>query len=146
MLYRMMIVAMALSICLMANDRCAAAGAVAIGQPSNIAKDGVAIFTAVKQSSVERAKKRAMEGCKSLLHASATSRSLCKIVATFENQCVAQALDPADGTPGFGWAIARNSRQAKEQAISNCRDTAGPTRQDACVVNDQGLWCDGSAK
>ena len=55
-------------------------------------------------------------------------------------------VDPENGTPGFGWAMARNSRMAKEQALSNCRDTAGPTRQDKCVIGPRDLWCDGSAK
>ena len=147
MLYRMVIGATALAICLMVNGRCMAAGAVALGQPSDVAKDGVAIYTNVNSPTPERAKERAMAGCKSLPNASDTAKSLCKIAATFENQCVAQAIDPQNGTPGFGWAMAHNSKLAKEQALSNCRDTAGPTRQDACVVDSQkGLWCDGSAR
>jgi Domain of unknown function (DUF4189) len=146
MLYRIMLGATALAICLTANGRCMAAGAVALGQPSDIAKDGVAIYTFVKAASVELAKEKAMAGCKTLEHSSTTSKALCKIVATFENQCVAEAIDPESGTPGFGWAMARNSKLAKEQALSNCRDTAGPTRQNACVVEARALWCDGSAR
>ena len=146
MLYRTMVGATALAICLMVNGSCMAAGAVALGQPSDIAKDGVAIFTFVKASSVELAKQKAMAGCKALQGASDTSKALCKIVATFENQCVAESLDPKSGTPGFGWAMASNSARAKEQALSNCRDTAGPTRQNACVVEARALWCDGSAR
>ena len=146
MLYRIMLGATALAICLTANGRCMAAGAVALGQPSDIAKDGVAIYTFVKAASVELAKEKAMAGCKTLEHSSTTSKALCKIVATFENQCVAEAIDPESGTPGFGWAMARNSQLAKEQALSNCRDTAGPTRQDACVLGARSVWCDGSAR
>jgi Domain of unknown function (DUF4189) len=151
MLYRIMVGAMALAtaalaLCLMANDRCMAAGAVALGEPADIAKDGVAIFTQVNAANAKRAKELALAGCKALPNSSNTSKALCKIVATFENQCVAQALDPQNGTPGFGWAMAPNSKQAAEQALSNCRDTAGPTRQDACVAGPRGLWCDGSAK
>ena len=146
MLYRMMIGATALAICLTANGRCMAAGAVALGQPSDIAKDGVAIYTFVGASSAELAKKNAMAGCKALERSSSTSRALCKIVATFENQCVAESIDPESGTPGFGWAMARNSKLAKEQALSNCRETAGPTRQNACIVEARELWCDGPAR
>jgi hypothetical protein len=142
----MMIGAAALTLCLTVNDRCRAAGAVAVGEPAEIAKDGVAIYTFVNADNSGSAKEKALAGCKALPHASSTSRALCKVVATFENQCVAEALDPKDGTPGFGWAMARNSKQAKEQALSNCRDTAGPTRKDACVVSERSLWCDGSAK
>jgi hypothetical protein len=146
MFYRMMIGAAALTLCLAANGRCIAAGAVAVGEPADIAKDGVAIFTFVRAESADIAKQKALAGCKALPHASDTSKALCKIVATFEDQCVAQALDPQDGTPGFGWAMARNLGQAKAQALSNCRDTAGPARKDACIVNERSLWCDGSAK
>jgi hypothetical protein len=146
MLYRIMIGATALTLCLMVNGRCMAAGAVALGQPSDIAKDGVAIFTHVNASSMESAKQKALAGCKAMQDASSTSRALCKIIATFENQCVAESIDPDSGTPGFGWAMARNSKVAREQALSNCRGTAGPTRQNACVVEARALWCDGTAK
>ena len=146
MFYRMMVGAAALIICLTAIGHCMAAGAVAVGEPSDISKDGVAIFTYVNANNAEAAKKKALEGCKGLEHASATSKARCKVVATFENQCVAESLDPQSGTPGFGWAMAHNSGAAKQQALSNCRDTAGPTRQDACVVGPRDLWCDGSAK
>ena len=146
MLYRMMTGATALAICLMANGHGMAAGAVASGVPADISKDGVAIYTFVNAASAELAKQKALEGCKTLPSASSTSKALCKVVATFENQCVAESIDPESGTPGFGWAMARNSRQAREQALSNCRDTAGPTRQDKCVVEARALWCDGSAK
>jgi uncharacterized protein DUF4189 len=144
--YRTFAGAAALAICLMANGRCMADGAVALGLPSDIAKDGVAIYTFVNADSPELAKQSAMAGCKGLQQASNTSRALCNIVAVFKNQCVAEAMDPKDGTPGFGWAMAGNSTSAREQALSKCRDTAGPTRQDACVVLPRGLWCDGSAK
>jgi hypothetical protein len=146
MLYRMMTGAAALAISLMANGHCMAAGAVASGVPADISKDGVAIYTFVNAASAELAKQKALEGYKTLPSASSTSRALCKVVATFENQCVAESIDPESGTPGFGWAMARNSRQAREQALSNCRDTAGPTRQDKCVVEARALWCDGAAK
>jgi hypothetical protein len=121
-----------------------AAGAVALGLPSDVARDGASIFTQVDARTSEEAKTGALAGCKS--NGSQIARDLCKIVATFQNQCVAEALDPENGTPGFGWAMAQTGSEAKSQALANCRDTAGPTRQDACVVPDKGLWCDGSAK
>ena len=145
MSYRIVIGAMLLTLSMETTDYCMAAGAVAVGQPADIAKDGVSIFTYVDALTTEIAKEKALAGCKGT-RASATARSLCKIVATFQNQCVAQAIDPDDGTPGFGWAMAPNSQEAKRQALANCRDTAGPTRQNACVVDRQSLWCDGSAK
>jgi hypothetical protein len=146
MFYRFLLSAAALSILMITNNACMAAGATAVGEPADIAKDGVAIFTQVNAADSKTAKAQALAGCKGLSNASDTSKSLCKVVATFENQCVAQALDPQSGTPGFGWAMAADPKAAKEQALSNCRDTAGPTRQDACIVDDRSLWCDGSAR
>lgn len=146
MLYRMTVGVLALATCLMLNTPCMAAAAIALGQPEDIAKDGVAIFTFVNADNLAEAKEKALAGCKALGNASETSKALCKIVATFRNKCMAQALDPQDGTPGFGWAIAASSREAIQQALSKCRDTAGPTRKDACVVGDHNLWCDKPAK
>lgn len=142
MLYQRTVGALALAICLALNAPCVAAGAVAVGQPEDIAKDGVAIFIFANANSLEYAKQEALAGCKALR----TTRALCKIVATFRNQCAAQALDPQKGTPGFGWAVAASSREAIQQALSKCRDTAGPTRKDACTVGDRDLWCDAPAK
>jgi hypothetical protein len=141
---RRIIGAMALAIALAQSGPCLAAGALALGLPSDVATQGVAIYIHVNSATMEDAKAKALAGCKALPHASDTSKALCKIVATFRNQCGAGALDPQDGTPGFGWAIADNSAQARSQAVDNCRDTAGPTRQDACVADRH--WCDGSAR
>jgi hypothetical protein len=141
-----MVGAAALVMCVAVNGRGMAAGAVALGEPADVSKDGVAVFTFVNADNAAEAKRKALDGCKNMQNASATSKALCKIVATFENQCVAESLDPESGTPGFGWAMARNSKAAREQALSNCRDTAGPTRQSFCVIEDRAVWCDGSAK
>jgi hypothetical protein len=123
-----------------------AAGAVAIGLPADVAKDGISMFVDVNADSAPKARSQALIGCKTKTPGSDTSKALCKVVATFTNQCAAMALDPKDGTPGFGWAIADTAEEAKKQAIANCRDTAGPDRQDACVVSDRALWCDGRAR
>jgi hypothetical protein len=141
---RKIIGATALAIALAQTGPCLAAGAIALGLPPDVATQGIAIFVMVDSATMEIAKEKALARCKALPHASDTSKALCKIVATFRNQCATGAIDPQDGTPGFGWAIADNSAQARSQALSNCRDTAGPTRQDACVVDQ--VWCDGSAK
>jgi hypothetical protein len=34
------------------------------------------------------------------------------VVATFENKCVAVAINPAIQTPGFGWAVADTESKA----------------------------------
>jgi hypothetical protein len=141
---RKIIGAMTLAIALAHSGPCLAAGAVALGLPSDVSTQGVAIFFLVNGATMEEAKAKALAGCKALPNSSNTSKALCKIVATFRNQCGTFSLDPKDGTPGFGWALADNSAEARSQALANCRDTAGPTRQDACSVERH--WCDGSAK
>jgi hypothetical protein len=121
-----------------------AAGALAVGEPDDVAKQGLSMYTEVNSETSERAQRLALEGCKKI--GSPASKALCKVVSTFSNQCAAEAMDPQEGTPGFGWAVANTSEEAKKQALASCRGTAGPTRQDACVVGDKALWCDGSAK
>ncbi len=73
---------------------------------------------------------------------------LCKVIATFRDECFAIAIDPKDGTPGVGWAIAENLQMADKQAIDQCRTTAGPTRANFCVIfrPDHDHGCDGRAK
>jgi hypothetical protein len=105
-------------------------GCVSIGYNSNY-------------KTMEEAKSAALSKCKT--NGSVVSKPLCKVVATFENQCAVEAYDPKTGTPGFGWAIADSAQKAIDQAMANCRDTAGPLRRDACEIPDE-VRCDGSAK
>ena len=106
------------------------------------AKDGSVLFN----TPADAAKAGAIEGCKTKTPASETSKALCRIVATFKNQCAALAFDPKDGTPGFGWGVADTAAEAKELALDLCRATAGPDRRDACIIAPNGLRCDGQAK
>src|SRR5262249_47941316 len=110
-----------------------------------VAADGVSSFIYAGAATMEIAKAEALDGCRTKTPASPTSKALCKVVATFKNQCAAEAYDPKDGTPGFGWAIANTSQEAQQRALANCRDTAGPGRQEFCIVPDSGMQCDGSA-
>jgi hypothetical protein len=71
-------------------------------------------------------------------------RARCKVIATYHDQCVAVAMDPANGTPGVGWAIQSDLRSAESQALAQCEKTAGPGRRAACKVDHS--KCDGSAK
>ena len=122
--------------------QCGAAGAVAIGLPSDVAKQGVSMGDSANDDTMDKAKSEAIAACKNV--GSDISKALCKVVATFRNQCAAIAEDPKDGTPGFGWAVADTLQEARGQALENCRDSAGPSRRDACEVS-KGV-CDGSAK
>src|SRR5450631_4041000 len=71
-------------------------------------------------------------------------KKLCAIINTFKNQCFDVAMDPADGTPGVGWAIEATLRSSEAEALTKCEATAGPGRRAACKVDSTG--CDGTAK
>jgi Domain of unknown function (DUF4189) len=124
-------------------------GAVAVGLPSDVARDGFAVGHQVNAPDMETARKEAIAGCQRSIGASEKAKTLCKIVATFQNQCFAVAIDPKDGTPGVGWAIEQDSTLAEKEAVAQCRTTAGTGREQFCVVmRDKGknIDCDGNAK
>jgi len=119
-----------------------AAGAIAIGQPADVAKRGISMGFSTNRDTMDEAKARSMILCKD--SGTVVSSALCSVVATFQDKCVAVAIDPQVGTPGFGWAVADSEGAANNQALSKCRSTAGSTRQDECKITDS--YCDGSAK
>jgi hypothetical protein len=120
-----------------------AAGAVAVGQTGNVAKDGIAIGWATGSVNKERAESVAKQKCLDFKDAPQATRKRCRIVNSFENQCLAIALDPKAGTPGYGYAVRATRADARAEAMSRCRETAG-NRAQHCVDSDSS--CDGSAK
>jgi hypothetical protein len=129
----------------------AAAGAVAVGLPADVAKEGVSIGAIVNSDTADSANAGAIKQCKTppkttVSNTPVTTRTwqLCALVASFHDQCYAYAFDPQDGTPGFGWAVADDQPGAEKQALANCEKTAGRARKGACVMVKSA--CDGSAK
>lgn len=118
-----------------------ATGAIAVGVPADVANDGAEFQVSFNFKTTAEAIERALSKCRA-----GTSRATkqCKIMATFNNHCGAEAMDPKAGTPGFGWALAGSGQEAKDLAMANCRATAGPSRQGACEV--VAIGCDGTAK
>jgi hypothetical protein len=121
-----------------------AAGAVAIAEPADVAEDGYAAGIAYRHKTQSDAEERAMRECQSVEDAPPSTRKLCRIVRTFEDQCAAIALDPKAGTPGAGWAVADSLADARTEATRRCEATAGAKRQGECRVTAEG--CDGKAK
>ncbi len=120
-------------------------GALAVGLPANIAKQGFAYAYTNNKPSAGAASTQALNTCRSPSPVkSAQARALCAVISTYKNQCVAVAEDPVAGTPGVGWAIANNLRTAEAQALTKCEATAGPGRRAACRVDHSS--CDGTAK
>jgi hypothetical protein len=124
------------------TDLSLAAGAIAVGQPADVAKRGVSMGFSTNRDTIDEAKARSMILCKN--SGTLMSSILCRVVATFENKCVAVAIDPQVQTSGFGWAVADAEQTSKNNALSNCQATAGPTRRNACKITDS--FCDQSAK
>jgi hypothetical protein len=110
------------------------AGALAIGEPKHIEKGGVAVGFAYNYANKDAAEAEALKRCLAFKGAPAATRVLCKVVKSYESQCHAIALDPKDGTPGFGWAVMTEQAKADEAALDNCRRTAGKSRVEFCKV------------
>ncbi len=115
-------------------------GALAVGVPSNVAVDGFAYGTNVDSPSEDVARDTALSNCKGTnpnstvnSQPSGPAQKLCTLVTTFHLQCVAVAEDPAAGTPGVGWAVAPTLESATEQAMNNCKATAGEARAQFCA-------------
>jgi hypothetical protein len=112
-----------------------AEGALAIGLPADVAKEGVAFGWAVGYPTRQRAEAEALEKCRNFQGAPPSTRGLCKLFKSFDGQCFAIALDPQDGTPGVGWAIAANQKAAENNAMDACLATAGANRRNFCQVS-----------
>ena len=121
-----------------------AEGALAIGLPSDVSKDGIALGWNTDSPTAAEARQKALAGCRDVKNSTEAARSLCKIVGTFHDQCVAGAEDPDPGTPGVGWAVAPDKKTAEQQAFAMCQAKSPPARRAACKVMTSG--CDGSAK
>ena len=110
-----------------------AEGAFAVGSTGNVSKDGIAFGGAYNFPTREIAIQKAVEACRGWKSAPKAA-SLCQVVATFSKECYATANDPKAGTPGTGWAVAQDKARAEARALANCKATAGPDRQSACVL------------
>jgi hypothetical protein len=121
-----------------------AAGALAVGVAPGGAQTGFSYGVNGDQATDDIAGKSALTACKSAKESNAAAQSRCALIGKYSNQCAVIAMDPKDGTPGVGWAIAANSAAAAHQAVASCEATAGPGRAGTCTVS--ATRCDGSAK
>jgi hypothetical protein len=115
-------------------------GALATGEPADLAEDGVSFGFSYGYTTMEEARERALAECKGQTGASDEVKALCKIVATFSGQCVSVALDPAEGEPGFGWAVGADQAAADLIALAKCRAVSKPERHSFCRI--AGNACD----
>ncbi len=129
---------------LLAPTAARADGAVALGVPPDIVKDGFSYGYRINAANRSEARDTAFDACRNNKIAPESARSLCLLIADFRNECVAIAMDPKDGTPGYGVAIAADKATAEDRALGLCRATAGKSRREFCKID--ALACDGSAK
>lgn len=109
-----------------------AKGTIALGLPADVAKDGLSFGESYNYGTREEADSRALDECKKQ---GGPSAPLCHIVATYDHRCMALAMDPAAGTPGFGWDIADTQDLARDHALALCRQSAGPARAAFCEIS-----------
>jgi hypothetical protein len=121
-----------------------AAGALAVGLPPDVARSGFTYGFTFDKPDEQAAQQQALEECRTTKDAAQDEklRSLCAVITTFSNKCVAVAMDPRNGTPGVGWSVAQDRSVAEAQALAQCRQTDGAELQAACVVDHSG--CDGA--
>jgi Domain of unknown function (DUF4189) len=126
-------------------DDAMADGALAVGEPSDVAAEGFAYGFALDQASTDEASTAAMHDCQTPTQGiDPRAQAQCTVVQTFKNRCFAVAMDPKDATPGVGWAVGDDKDSASREALAKCVATAGDDRRDACEVTHSG--CDGNAK
>jgi hypothetical protein len=112
-------------------------GALAIGETGNVAQDGIAMGTAWNGGSADEVNNLALSNCHKWKDRGAPKAAeLCRVIATFHNECYAVSLDPKPGTPGAGWAIAADKPTAEQRAIAHCKLTAGSDREQFCEVSE----------
>jgi hypothetical protein len=117
-----------------------AEGAIAIGQAGTAPHHEVAVGLSTDFPTARAARADALARCKASSGVKASTLRRCKVVQTFTKQCAAVAMDPKAGSSGFGFGIAKGRSQARSAAITQCSQTAGPGRANACKV--LGTDCD----
>jgi hypothetical protein len=133
--------ALLLATALLAPAPAAAEGALAVGVPADVVKEGFAYGRDINFPDENAASDRALDLCRTAKDSTDTARGMCTIVMSFKGQCVSVAMDPQAGTPGVGWAVAPTRDAADQQALANCMATAGADRRQFCVKSDSA--CDG---
>ena len=121
-----------------------AAGALAVGVAPGGAQNGFSYGINSNSANTDEAKSEAVSHCRTAKESNDKARSQCMAIGAYSNQCATVAMDPKDGTPGVGWAIAADSAASKQYALASCEATAGPGRAGTCVVS--ATRCDGDAQ
>jgi hypothetical protein len=112
-------------------------GALALGVPESVRDQGIAMGVSWNLPTAQSAESEARRQCADFHTAPAKTRALCKVVRTFERQCVAIASDPAPGGEDWGWAVANSASDAEARALRSCKTS----HLHFCIIAASG--CDG---
>jgi hypothetical protein len=108
--------------------------ALAVGQPADVSKQGIAMGWAVDYASKDVAEREALARCRAFGEAPQATRELCRIVLSFGGTCLAVALDPEPGTTGVGWGVHKSRDWAEDMAMETCAEASAPKRRDFCRI------------
>jgi hypothetical protein len=100
-------------------------GAIAVGIPPNVAKDGFAVGVSTNVSTAKGAAAEALKSCRTGEGSKAVATRRCKVVETFHKQCFAFAADTRANKSGIGWGVASNKFGARAKARGACRSSGG---------------------
>lgn len=115
--------------------------ALAVGQPADVAAHGIAIGWAVDYPERKAAEEEALARCRGLREVPPAARTLCRVVASVRDTCLAVALDPDRGTTGIGWGVHRKRKRAENAAMDKCTGASARNRRKSCRVAF--VRCDG---
>lgn len=116
-------------------------GSIAIAQPAD--DSGFSIGVSYNWESRAGADAEAFRQCQSREAGLAPEqRAVCRLAATYDNQCMALAKDEEDGGTAWGWGIGADQVEADGVAMRQCRNYAG-ARGDYCRITMR--HCDGAA-
>ena len=118
-----------------------AEAALAVGQPADVAAQGIAIGWAVDYPDRKAAEEEALARCRGMREVPPAARDLCRVVASVRNTCLAVALDPDRGTTGVGWGVHRKRKRAETAAMDKCTDASARNRRKSCRLAF--IRCDG---
>jgi hypothetical protein len=114
-------------------SQASAHGAIAIGgNTSEVAAKGIAVGDGYNYDSQADADARALRECEA--RRAGTAVGPCAIVTSFSHQWLFVSMDPAPGTPGFGWSIDADRDTAQSNALKQCQASSPDNRKQYCVV------------
>jgi hypothetical protein len=128
-----------------------AEGALAIGMVNGNPRNGYAMGASSDKATADEARTAALSSCRdpgptASDKSTQRARSECKIIETFRNQCVQDAVNGnADITStAVGWAVAPDSDTANSRAMTMC-ETMRRGAGRPCEPDGKPL-CDGDAR